>query len=583
MHSARALHDLKFRWIGALPAAFAVALCALLGACASMRMSAPARIATPPAAVPVAASDDILLKLLTAQFALQNSDLAASAKGFTEAAELSPDPALAEEATRLSLSVRDWPLARRGLARWQQLAPKDLGIVQSRAWIALGEKRSDDAYTDLDALAARGGDQAWRLIAQTLLGTDDKSAAAHLLGRLATPAHLTAQEANWVAVSQLAFKLGDKALSQRLADAAVTRFHGDDSYVWSARLALDRGDKSAARATYAEALTRDPKNLRLRGGYAALLADSGDNAGAARTLASGLQDDTTYAARAAYAARADDKPALNSLYRELDSEKVARSGKRLYLLGQVAEMIDKRDAALAWYREISADDERWFDAQMREAVVLDRLGRTDKALDFLHQLQTQAADDNEQLGSAYLLEADLLARKQRPRDALAVYTHALDTMPDDTRVLYARALLAVDQGDVAAGEHDLRQVIELKPDDAEALNALGYTLADRSARGDPQQSEALALIERALKLKPDEPAIIDSMGWLRYRMGDLDASLKALRQAYAKQPDADIAAHLGEVLWVKGAHDEALRIWDAGRKKDAKNKTLLEAIKRLTT
>ena len=198
MHSARALHDLKFRWIGALPAAFAVALCALLGACASMRMSAPARIATPPAAVPVAASDDILLKLLTAQFALQNSDLAASAKGFAEAAELSPDPALAEEATRLSLSVRDWPLARRGLARWQQLAPKDLGSVQSRAWIALGEKRSDDAYTDLDALAARGGDQAWRLIAQTLLGTDDKSAAAHLLGRLATPAHITAQEANWV-------------------------------------------------------------------------------------------------------------------------------------------------------------------------------------------------------------------------------------------------------------------------------------------------------------------------------------------------------------------------------------------------
>ena len=259
MHSARALHDLKFRWIGALPAAFAVALCALLGACASMRMSAPVRIATPPAAVPVAVSDDILLKLLSAQFALQNSDLAASAKGFTEAAELSPDPALAEEATRLSLSVRDWPLARRGLARWQRLAPKDPGIVQSRAWIALGEKRSDDAYTDLDALAARGGDQTWRLIAQTLLGTDDKSAAAHLLGRLATPDHLAAQEANWVAVSQLAFKLGDKALSQRLADAAVTRFHGDDSYVWSARLALDRGDKSAARATYAEALKRDPK------------------------------------------------------------------------------------------------------------------------------------------------------------------------------------------------------------------------------------------------------------------------------------------------------------------------------------
>ena len=568
--------------MGAPLAAFVVALCALLGACASVRTSAPTHIATAPAAVPVAVSDDILLKLLSAQFALQDSDLATSAKGFSAAAQLSSDPALAEEATRLALSVKDWPLARRGLARWRQLAPQDPGVVQSRAWIALGEKRSDDAFTDLDALAARGGDQAWRLIAQTLLGTEDKRAAAHLLGRLATPDHLGTREANWVAVSQLAFKLGDKVLSQRLADGAVTRFHGDDSYAWNARLALDRGDKSVARAIYSEAIKRDPTSLRLRGGYAALLADSGDNAGATRALASGPQDDTTYAARAVYAERADDKPALNVLYRELVANKGARSGKHLYLLGQVAEMIDKRDAALAWYREISADDERWFDAQMREAVVLDRLGHTDQAIDFLHQLQTQAADDREQLGSAYLLEADLLARKQLPRAALAVYARALDTMPDDTRVLYARALLAIDQGDVAAGEHDLRQVIELKPDDAEALNALGYTLADRSARGDAQQPEALALIQRALKLKPDEPAIIDSMGWLLYRMGDLDASLQALRQAYAKQPDADIAAHFGEVLWVKGEHDEALRIWDAGRKKDAKNKTLLEAIKRLT-
>ncbi len=581
MHSSRAVHDLSVRRLGAI--LLVSAACALLGACASVRPNARAHSAMTPAAVPVAASDDLMLKLLSAQFALQDGDLASSAATFVDAAQLSSDPMLAEEATRLALSVKDWALARRGLARWQQLAPAESGVVQARAWIALGEKRGGDAYTDLDALAAHGGDQVWRLIAQTLLGTDDKHASAQLLERLATPDRLSTQEANWVAVSQLAFKLGDKALAQRLADAAVTRFHGDDSYAWSARLALDRGDKNAARATYVDALKRHPQSLRLRSGYAAILADSGDNVGAARALASGPQDDVTYAARAAYAARAEDKLALNALYRELVADKAARSGKRLYLLGQIAEMLDNGDAALGWYREIPADDERWFDAQMREAVALDKLGRTDKALDFLHQLQLQVADDGEQLGSTYLLEADLLASRQRPRDALAIYARALDTLPDDTRVLYARALLAVDQGDLAVGEKDLRRVIELKPSDAEALNALGYTLADHSMRGDPQQPEALGLIERALKLKPDEPAIIDSMGWVRYRMGDLDASLQALRQAYAKQPDADIAAHLGEVLWVKGKHDEARRIWEAGRKKDAKNKTILEAIKRLTT
>lgn len=549
-------------------------------------MQQKAQIAGPqakPAAAPVAAEHDVMLKLLAAQFALQNSDLAAGAQGFADAADLSPDPLVSEEATRLALSVKQWPLAHRALARWQLLAPKDPGVQQARASIALGEGRGDDAYTDLAALASRGDDQAWRLIAQALLSAEDKAAAARLLERLATPDRLAARETNWVAVSQLAFKLGDKALSQRLVDAAVAKFHGGDSYAWSARLALDRGDKVNAREKYAEALKRDPKSLRLRGGYAALLADSGDNAAAARALAAGPQDDTTYGARAAYASRADDKPALAALYRELVADKSARSSKRLYLLGQVAELTDKRDEALEWYRGIGDDDEHWFDAQMREAVLLDQLGRTSQALDFLHQLQAQTAEDSDQLGDAYLLEAELLARKQRPGDAIAVYTRALGTLPDDPRLLYARALLAVDQNDVSAAERDLRRVIELKPDDAEAMNALGYTLADSSRKGDAKLGEARDLIRRAIELKPDEPAIIDSLGWLHYRMGDLEASLTQLRRAYAKQPDADIAAHLGEVLWVKGEHDEARRVWDEGRKKDPKNKALLEAIKRLVT
>jgi Flp pilus assembly protein TadD len=211
--------------------------------------------------------------------------------------------------------------------------------------------------------------------------------------------------------------------------------------------------------------------------------------------------------------------------------------------------------------------------------VLDQLGRTDQALEFLRELQAQTGEDSTQLGNVFLLEADLLTRKGRSAEARGVYQRGLETLPDDTRLLYARALLAAEQSDVPAAEKDLRRVIELKPDDAEALNALGYTLADRTDR----RAEALELIERAYKLKPDEPAIIDSLGWIRYRMGDLDASLKALRQAYEKQNDPEIAAHLGEVLWVKGDREEARRVWEQGRKKDAKNKALLETIKRLTT
>jgi len=560
-------------------AALVLSLGTLLAACANVRPAAPAAPLPAASATPVPAESDLMAKLLAAQFALQESDLKAGAQGFADAAMLSKDPNIAEEATRLALTIKNWPLARTSLERWQSLSPKDPGVLQARAWIAIGEGRPEDALADLDALASRGDEQGWRLVAQTLLGTDDKAAAARLLERIATPAHLADSEANWVAVSQLAFKLGDKASARRVADGAVTRFHGADAYAWSARLALDRGDKVAARSLYAEALKRDPKSVRLRGGYAALLADSGDNAAAARALAQGPQDDATYAARAAYAARAEDKAALSSLYHELDTDKDARDGSRLFLLGQVAELLEKREDALAWYREISEDDEHWFDAQTRQAIVLDQLGRTEQALQFLRELQAQTGEDSTQLGNVFLLEADLLSRKGRHKDALVVYERGLETLPDDPRLLYARALMAAEQDDLPGAERDLRRVIALKPDDAEALNALGYTLADRTDR----RAEALELIERAYKLKPDEPAIIDSLGWIRYRMGDLNASIKALRRAYEKQNDPEIAAHLGEVLWVSGERDEALRVWEQGRKKDAKNKALLETIRRLTT
>lgn len=556
-------------------------LAAALAACAPAP-SKPAAEAKR-AVVAAAPDDGLMTKLLAAQFALQNDDLAGGAQGFAEAAELSDDPAVAEEATRLALGVKQWPLAQRALARWQQLAPKEPGLVQARASLALGEAREDDALAELAALAARGDDQGWRLIAQALLNAPAQEASARLLERLATPERLGANESNWIAMSQLAFKLGDKALAQQLADRAVAKFHGSEGYAWSARLALDRGDKAAARAQYVDALKRDPGNQRLRGGYAALLADGGDNAAAARALEQGPQDDLTYGLRAAYAARADDKAALAKVYREMLADKSARSGPRLYLLGQVGEMLQKREDALKWYREVGDGDEHWFDAQMRQAVLLDQLGREAQVLDFLHDLQSQVGEDADQLRNAYLLEAEVLARRQRTREALAVHARALEALPDDTRVLYARAMLEVEQGDVAAAERDLRRVVELKPDDAEAMNALGYTLADSSRKGDAKLGEARDLIRRAIELKPNEPAIIDSLGWLHYRMGDLDASLKQLRRAYEKQPDAEIAAHLGEVLWVKGERDEARKVWDEGRKKDPKNKALLETIRRLAS
>ena len=566
--------------------ALGVAVAALLSACASLPAGRGSRGTPAPEQPlqrldvrPVPADKDSLEKLLAGQFALAAGDLPGAARHFTEASRISDDPALAAQATRIALVAKQWQLAHECLDRWQALHGDETDIRQARAMLALHDGRNEAAFDDLAHLAAEPDGKGWGAIAQALLGAEDRDAAGALLERLAEPGQFGDKVHTWIAISQLASRLERPDLADSLAKGAVARFKSADAYAWAAQLKLKNGDKVGARDLFANALKRSGGDRHLRVAYAALLGELGEDVEAARALAGGPQDDFTLAARAAYLARADDKPMIDALYREAKALPEPRPAGRLNLLGQLAELLDKKTEALAWYEKVPADSDQSFGAQLRTAVLLDDTGKQKEALSLIHDLQARAADDSKQLGDTYLLEAEMLNRHQRGQEAVAVYDRGLQALPDDTRLLYARALLNDDLDHVDAAVRDLRRVLELKPDDPNALNALGYTLADRTDR----QAEALQLIKKALNLKPDEPAIMDSMGWVEYRLGNLDAALKQLRTAYDKQPDPEIAAHLGEVLWASGQKDEARKIWEQGRKKDAKNKVLLETIQRLTS
>jgi Flp pilus assembly protein TadD len=241
----------------------------------------------------------------------------------------------------------------------------------------------------------------------------------------------------------------------------------------------------------------------------------------------------------------------------------------------MAELVGDKQKALDWYALVPPGD-RHLSSQLRIAVVLDETGKSDEAQAHLRKLRANGIDDDEKLAESYLLEAELFTRHEQRQEALAAYDRGLKVLPDERRLLYARALLNESMDRIGDAERDLRRIVELDPDDPDALNALGYTLADRTERFD----EAFTLIEKALKLKPDEPAIIDSMGWVQYRRGNHDEALKHLERAFKLQPDAEIAAHLGEVMWVTGDKVGARRIWSEGRKQEADNKTLLETIGR---
>ena len=562
------------------------ALGAVLGACATVPggngHGATRGTAQPLERIdlPQASRDqDSLQSLLAGQFALASGDLPTAAREFGRAARVSDDPALAAQATRVALAAKQWDLARDGLARWQTLRGEEADVWQARAIIAMHDGKTEASFQDLNRLATQPDGAGWSAIAQALLNAEDRDAAGALLERLVKPELLGSKAQTWIAISQLAARLDRPVLAQSLATQAVTRFKSAETYSWAAQLKLKSGDKAGARTLFADALKKNPHDTHLRIAYAALLGELGENAEAARTLAVGPQDDYTLAARAAYLARADNKAMIEALYKEARAMPEPRSPERLTLLGQLAELLEHKAEALDWYQKVPADADQAFPAQLRTAVLLDDAGKSKEAMSLVHDLQARAADDSKQLGETYMLEAEMLNRHQQGEEAVAAYDRGLQALPDDTRLLYARALLNDDLDHVDAAVRDLRRVLELKPDDANALNALGYTLADRTSH----QDEALDLIKKAMVLKPDEPAIMDSFGWVQYRLGHLDAAITQLRTAYEKQPDAEIAAHLGEVLWVSGQHDEARKVWEQGRKKDGKNKVLLETIQRLAS
>jgi tetratricopeptide (TPR) repeat protein len=524
-----------------------------------------------PAAEP---ADDGMLDLLQGEFALQQGDAKGAAAGYVEAAEASKDPALAERAAQIAIVAEDFDAARRALDRWHDLQPDAPGLLSAEARLAL--KRGDRiaAVSALRRLLAK--DETWSGAVQALAASGQSPILGDVLTELVSGNALPSNIDAWMAFGGLAQRLQLKTLGAELARRAVDRFPKEPrAWLWQAEMAQQREDKDGARAAIARAVALGPLDTATRLGVAAQLDALGDSRAAAAALAGGTQDDTTFAGRAAYLARANDKAALDELYQLAAQDAATATDARLYLLGQLAELLEKSDLALQWYGKVKAGLQR-DQAQLRIAVLLDKVGKLDDGIARLRELQAGDSEYGEVLRDAYLLEAELLLRHERGEDALDAYARGLRIFEDDPELIYARALAYERLDRLPDAEADLRKLIELDPDNADAMNALGYTLADRTDRYD----EALKLIQRALELRPDTPAIIDSLGWVLHRLGRTEEALPHLRRAFEMQRDAEVAAHLGEALWAHGDKDEARSIWRLGREIDPDNRALKQALEK---
>ncbi|SEK61071.1 Tetratricopeptide repeat-containing protein [Pseudoxanthomonas sp. GM95] len=539
--------------------------------------SSPAVQARQPAKTADATSG-VLEPVMAGEFALQAGKLPDAARLYLQAAEAGQDVGLAELATRISLLANDDDRAARALKLWQKRAPESLAMRAAQATLALREGRERPARRELESLLRDPDPQAWRY-ALTALGSGgrDPALSAKLLGQLLDSKALPNQLNVWLAFGGLAQSLEQPALAERIVAEVIQRFPVNARVTLLHASQLRQAGKTEEARKVLEGLQQqadaDP-NVRL--GAAAEFDALGLPSQAAAMLAGGPQDTRSYGLRASLLAKSDDTAGLTALYDEAKAVSTdAQDPAQRLLLGQIAEYLKRPQEALDWYQGVATGDHQ-VEARLRAANVLFQLARKDEAFASMHAMQADASVSDDARRDAYLLEADLRQKNDDDAGELDALARGLAAYPDDNNILYARGLAWERRDRIDRAEADLRRVLVTDPTNTAALNALGYTLADRTDR----YKEALELIDRARAAEPDEPAILDSYGWVLYRMGRRDEALVQIRRAFTLMKDPEIAAHLGQLLWEQGHKDEARKYFDEARKLDPENRSLLRALEK---
>ena len=519
---------------------------------------------------------DVLYEFLVAEIAGQRGNLALAAQAYANLARRTRDPRIAERATEMALGARMPEAAIESAKVWADASPTDPRALAAASSLLIRANRVDEAQGYLQKILAghsSRGDGFLQLNG-VLANSPDKAANLRIIQRLAEPYPALAQA--HFAIAQAAANAGDDALALKEVREAVRLAPEWELGVLYEAALLQKTSASAAADRLAEYLKTYPKSREVRLAYArTLVADRKYPAarGEFEKLLKEYPDNTDVVyAVAVLSMQLEDWPnAEANLKRLLDLNYRDRNAVRFYL-GQVLEEQKRFPDALQWYGEVTRG-EQFMPAQIRAAQVMSKQGDLDGARKFL---QNVSAADNDQRVQLILAEAQLLRDANQPKEAFDIVGRGLDRLPNNPDLLYDYAMLAEKLDSVDLLESSLRKLISIKPDHAHAYNALGYSLADRNERLD----EAQQLIEQALKLAPEDSYIIDSLGWVLYRQGKPEEALKHLQRAYAGRQDPEIAAHLGEVLWVLGRRAEAQKVWDEALAKTPSNDVLSKTVQR---
>lgn len=519
---------------------------------------------------------EILYQFMFAEVAGARGQLPLSVAAYLDLARSTRDPRIAKRAAEVALASRQYDAALSATRIWVEQEPNSAGAQQMMVTLAAAFGRLDEVAEHLSralALAPVNAPATLMRLNRLLARVQDK-AAVHKLVVDATEPYLKLPEAHF-ARAQAAYAAKELPQAQANLDIALElRPNWEFAILFKALLA--QAKPADVIAILQPFVGDNPESTEARLGLArALVAERRFDEALSEfklvLLRQPSNPDVIYAVGLLSMQMRDYDMAETQLKRLLDMNYAESNLVRTYL-GQIAEERKDLKAAAAWYADVTPGAQ-YMPAQARAAQLTARLGDFDGARAILHKVRP--ADEAAQV-QLIVAEANLLHEAKRDEEAYVFLDKALQGRPNDTELLYEAALAADRLSKFEVAEKLWHRLIKVKPEHAHAYNALGYSLAERGVRLD----EAQQLIDKALSLQPDDPFILDSKGWVLFRLGDKQAALEVLQKAFSKRPDPEIAAHLGEVLWSLGREDDARKVWADATRQSPTNQALADTIKK---
>jgi tetratricopeptide (TPR) repeat protein len=500
---------------------------------------------------------NVLFMLLTAEIAGQRGQYDVAMEGYLEAAKRVHDPRLTERAAMIAMYMKDGNKTNEAVALWLKQDPGNLSARKIAALSALKAENKEQAVEQLSNLLKRdpaGFEKTLFELAGALQKEDNVQFIYDVMETLSVK--YPSQASIFFIQSLLASDMKNKGLADKKIELALQlQPDWDKALILQAQLAVYAEDFKGAETLLENASLKYPENQKFKKLLAQVLIKSGkyEEAGEVfETLfANNPKDYESQFSLGLVYLQLDKDGKAEDIFKQLQEQPEWRNQASFYL-GKMEEKHKNTGKALQWFDKVD-DGPFQFEAAVTAISLLAKDGQFDAAG---QRLKTMPDKFPKQKSRFVLIQAELYSQQKQYDKAFNYLTEELKKNPDQEEILYSRALMADRMGRLNVMEADLQKILKKSPDNVEALNALGYSLADKTTR----YAEAETYLLHALRIKPDEAVILDSYGWLKYKMGNLLSALDYLQRAYEKQPENEIAAHLAEVLWVLDRKDEAKKI-----------------------